>query len=345
MERDGHIIGPYVEFRNEKDISAGIENSLSNPRFSNGYTAIQNRPGLLVETHSLKSFRTRIWSHYDMMKHSLEIIYRKPAQLKKANQIADAGVARLGASYRNKHRLHINGELSDESAPFIYKAVESCLAESELTGDDYLIYDSQPIDIATPFYHSFITTAAPIVPLAYIIPRQWFAVIDLLKLHGVKTEVLKKDVTAQFEVYYFDNPCWRERPFEGRHMLSFDMTTARETHTLPAGSTLVPMNQRAARVALNILEPEASDSAVRWGFFDAIFEQKEEYSEYVMTPIAHEMMESFPDLRDEFLERLSEDEEFADNPKARLDFFYHRSPYYEPDLNLYPIVRVIKKLA
>jgi len=37
---------------------------------------------------------------------------------------------------------------------------------------------------------------------------------------------------------------------------------------------------------MHILETEALDSAVRWGFFQPIFEQKEYFSDYVFAPYA-----------------------------------------------------------
>ena len=80
---------------------------------------------------------------------------------------------------------------------------------------------------------------------------------------------------------------WQGPPFEGRHPIfrgeaagaepgrfgTCVLTT--ETMTFPAGSVVVPLNQRLSKVAIQWLEPEAPDSAVRWGFFDPIFEQRE----------------------------------------------------------------------
>ena len=41
------------------------------PRYSHLYSAVQNRPSLLVETHSLKAAKTRAWAHYDIMRHAI----------------------------------------------------------------------------------------------------------------------------------------------------------------------------------------------------------------------------------------------------------------------------------
>jgi hypothetical protein len=103
------------------------------------------------------------------------------------------------------------------------------------------------------------------------------------------------------------------------------------------------MNQRAARVALNILEPDAPDSLVRWGLMLAIFEQKEYFGDYIMEPIAQEMAKLHPELKKEFDAKVAADPAFARNSRARVAWWFERSPYYEFDHNAYPIVRVTKK--
>jgi hypothetical protein len=79
---------------------------------------------------------------------------------------------------------------------------------------------------------------------------------------------------------------------------------------------------------------------VQWGFMNQIFEQKEYFENYVMEPLAEEMLNSDPDLKKEFEKKLSEDEAFRNNPYERLNYFYKRLPYWDKALNLYPIMRI-----
>jgi hypothetical protein len=95
-------------------------------------------------------------------------------------------------------------------------------------------------------------------------------------------------------------------------------------------------------VLLNLLEPEAPDSLVRWGFFNAIFEEKEYGEPYVLEALAREMMANDPVLKQEFEELLATDEEFAASPSARLRFFHKRSPYWDPRMSLYPVGRITR---
>jgi AraC-like DNA-binding protein len=75
----------------------------------------------------------------------------------------------------------------------------------------------------------------------------------------------------------------------------------------------------------------------------AIFEQKEYFSDYVMEPIARQMALSHPELKREFDAKLASDVAFAKNARQRLAWWFERSPYYEDDKDVYPVLRVAKK--
>ncbi len=108
----------------------------------------------------------------------------------------------------------------------------------------------------------------------------------------------------------------------------------------PPGTFYVSMNQRTNRVIANLLEPEGPDSFVSWGYFNAFFERKEYAEAYVMEPIAQQMLSGDVALQKEFAERLHE-ERFRNDPDARLDFFYQRSPYFDIHERKYPIYRIV----
>jgi hypothetical protein len=137
----------------------------------------------------------------------------------------------------------------------------------------------------------------------------------------------------------FSNPVWRNRPYEGRLPLTVQSQLVDDTVTFSAGTIVVDMTQRQGRVALNLLEADAPDSFVFWGFFNAIFEQKEYYEEYMMEALAPDMLRNDAALRREFEQRVATDSAFAASPRARLDFLYQRSPWYDTTINLYPVAR------
>mgnify|MGYP000557152097 CR=1 FL=1 len=88
----------------------------------------------------------------------------------------------------------------------------------------------------------------------------------------------------------------------------------------------------------------APDSLAAWGFFDAVFEQKEYAEGYILEDLARGMLAADPNLAREYEARLASDRAFRESPEARLDFFYQRSPYRDTQIGAYPVVRVTTPL-
>ncbi len=128
-------------------------------------------------------------------------------------------------------------------------------------------------------------------------------------------------------------------------MPSFKVEPVNEHRSCPAGSVVVPLAQESARVVINLLEPEAPDSLVHWGFFNATFEQKEYGENYVLEKLAREMLAADPHLRDEYQKKLAGDPNFAASPRERLQFFHRRSPYWDRQMNLYQVGRIIAPVS
>ncbi len=84
---------------------------------------------------------------------------------------------------------------------------------------------------------------------------------------------------------------------------------------------MVSLNQRLSKVAVQWLEPEGPDSAMAWGFFDPIFEQKEYGEAYVVENLAREMMAKDPKLKTEFEQKIENDPAFAASPYCAAGLF------------------------
>ncbi|HUO93336.1 MAG TPA: M14 family metallopeptidase, partial [Rhizomicrobium sp.] len=92
-EARGHLASIYLEFKDGRDPTKGIENFGSGARFSTGYLALLNRPALLIETHMLKSYAVRVKATYDLVSLLLDYAGRHGAALLKVNLDADQATA------------------------------------------------------------------------------------------------------------------------------------------------------------------------------------------------------------------------------------------------------------
>jgi murein tripeptide amidase MpaA len=343
-EAEGNLLAPYPEFRDNRDLSKGIDSFIGTPRFATGYVPLRNRPGLLIETHMLKDYRSRVRGTYDLLRFMLEEVNRDPQSLLRAVRVADEETIIEGRAYDASRRYPLRFELTDKTVPFQLKGVESRRELSEVSGEVRVIFGKKPVDITVPLYDDARVTVSVAPPLYYIVPVEWTSVIDVLAAHGLKLQRLAAPATLEVETYRFSDLKWAATPFEGRVIMTFKTRVVREQRTFPARSVVVPVAQPGAHVALHLLEPDGPDSFVAWGFFNAIFEQKEYGEDYVLEKLAREMMAKDENLRREFEQRILSDPKFAASANQRLQFFYERSPYWDAELNLYPVGRITSAL-
>ena len=342
VEKEGNLLTHYLEFGG-REVTSGIYTFIATPRFATGYAALRNRPGLLIETHSLKPYRSRVRGTYDILWKTIAEIKQSKASLLEANGKADEETIVRGKTYDAKRTFPLRLELTDKSEPFQLKAVEYKLKDSEISGAKKIIYGTKPLEITVRKYDDARVSAGVAPPLYYIVPPQWTDAIEVLQAHGVRFERTPIPLTIEVEGYRLTEPKWAANSFEGRLPLNFKAVSMTETRTFPANSILIPMNQSAANVAIHLLEPNSTDSFAAWGFFNAIFEQKEYFSDYIMEKIAAEMLLKDANLKREFEEKLK-DEKFAKSPRARLNFFYERSPYSDKRIGIYPVGRITTDL-
>jgi len=342
MEADGHVVAPYGALRRGAGGSREFFMEVFSPRYSHLYSAAQNRPALLVETHSLKAAKTRAWAHYDIMRHSIETILMDAQALRSAVREADREMMSR-AGNRNAAPVYLAGKVSDKNRPLVYRALKQGSFKSEVTGANVTRYTAERDDIETKIHDQIDTTMEAQMPLGYLIPAAWKNVADLLALHGVEMERTAKAVEGAFETYQFSNPKFETRTFEGRIMVNFDAKAITAKARVPAGSYWIPLKQRRARLMQAMLEPQAPDSLARWGFLNSVFEGNIGAGEYLTEPIARRMMADSPELRKEFEERVKSDAAFASDARARLTWWMERSKYEPEGAGRYPVLRVWEK--
>jgi len=352
VSRAGHAISPVIFLRDDSDPSQGLAVFPDTPRFSTGYTVLQNRPGMLVEMHMLKDYKTRVTGNYEILRALLEVVNRDADSLIRMNRAADEATIAAGRNPASATPFPVRMESVEETSLVPYRGYRYDRVLSDISGGIWIRYEPTPLDASLAKSTGLKVTRAVQPPAAYIIPPQWTGVIGVLEAHGVALRRTSATWEGEVSTYRCEGVKWQEQSFEGRQGLVVSVDTAapagskggcrevREKLTFPKRSAVVPLDQRAARVAIHFLEPEAPDSAVAWGFFNAVFEQKEYGESYVLEKLARDMLAADPKLQEEFERKVASDKTFASDPAARLDFFYRRSRWWDARLGLYPVGRL-----
>jgi murein tripeptide amidase MpaA len=328
----GHIPGPLISAIDPRNLYAGISAGTAAPRFSPGYGDLRHLPTVLVENHSLKSYRQRVLGTYVLLEAALRAVARDGEALRVAiGQDRAARPATLQTNWggEGERRLTDFAGISFET----YTSAASGHAEVRWTGQPKTYRD-------VPFIgnKAGLTLARP---KAYWVPVSKPEVIDRLKLHGVQCETLTAEKTVAVELARLVNPVPRPgegfHPFEGRYTLTTDATPEPRTETYPAGSVRVPTDQPLGELAMALLEARNSDSLLAWGFFPEILQRTEYIEGYVLAPLADQLLAANPELKREFEAQLARDPKFAADPNARLAWFYQRTKFYDERYLLYPV--------
>lgn len=335
MKAKGYDLVPYVNhWGNTPD--KGWTAFHEGPRFASGFAAMFHTYAFVTETHMLKSYKQRVDGTYELMK----------SFIKEASANADEIKRTRWQDFEDDMKMTkmaIEWEVdTTQITPVVFKGYEAGYKTSNVSGKPRLYYDrNKPYTKEVPVYNTYKAKQTVTVPHAYILPGGWHKVISRLKANRVKMLALDKDSTLNVSVYYIINYETSPRPYEGHYLHNkIRVRTEVKFVKLNKGDYIIPLDQFSKRFLVEVLEPTAPDSYFAWGFFDAILQQKEGYSDYVFEDEASRLLKSNAKLKMQLDDKRKADTAFANDGDAQLDFVYKHSAYYEPVHMRYPVFRL-----
>jgi hypothetical protein len=344
LERMGHLAAPYLMFREWSDLRSGLAGGETPPRFSTGYPPLQCRPAILVETHMLKPYATRVRATYDLVSALLAEVCARPAELTGAVAEAESSViARGRETDPARRRVVLVARTTGDSTAFEYKGLRPAWTASDIAGAPVVRFTELPWDTTLSRFDHLEPALTVTQPAGYLVPQEWTKVADLLAVHGVRYRRFARawsDTVEQARVVEWHAPA---EPHEGHFALDIrKVEPVRRLRAFRPGDVWVPLDQRSALVAVHLLEAQAPDALLRWNFFDTVLEKKEYGEAYIVEPMARKMMQADPALAKEFRDKVASDPAFAANPHERLDFFFRHSPWADPEQDLVPVARALR---
>jgi hypothetical protein len=348
----GHPIGPYLELLSSEEPLKGAITPPYRPRYSTGYFALRNRPSVLIETHSHKPFRTRVLGNHAWLGALLEQVASQPSALVEAVAAAERRTVALGAADApaSEVALRYGPDRDDPAAgggaPDRVRLPLFAFSRSTsvVTGTPLTTYErGRLLESDLPWYHTPRVTLSVPRPRGYLVLPGWPRIEQCLRAHGLRLEPLPADLEAEVETQRLTEPRFASRPYQGTTLVtSVTVTRALETRRLPAGSLWVPADQPDFEVAVQLLEADAPDSLLAWGFLSSVFERKEWIDGQELEALAREGLKD--PKRAAAWEAALRDPAFAGDPEARSVWWARQTPYWDETIGLVPVYRVLGSL-
>ncbi len=335
LDQKGIPITPYVNVWGTTP-EKGFSQFYDSPRYSTGYTTLFNTLGFMVETHMLKPYQIRVEQTYEIMVGALAFGEKFQQEIKDLRQQS------LNRLYQEKK--YPISFIPDRENPsrFNFKGYEASYIDSKVTTGKRLFYDrNKPFTKEIEYYNNFTPVQEIDIPKAYVLESGWHKVIERLNNNKVEFVRFKKDTTILSEIQHIKEYSTRKSAYEG-HYLHYDTSIEKTVVevTFKKGDIYIPTQQKGIRYIIETLESSAPDSFFNWNFFDTILQRKEGFSAYVFEDIAEEILKENPTIKDAFENKMKNDQDFANNSYAQLNFIYQQSPHYEKAHLKLPIYKI-----
>ena len=283
---------------------------LAKPRYTSTYYGVRNVLGLLTETYSYASFKTRITETYWFLEESLGFIAKNGPKIRDivaaANQESIIG-----------QQLAVRQELV--KAPELQRIVFAPTASTRnpyVPDRPYRLKTDGPVTTEMlPFFGTTVPTETSLAPRVWVVPmvaggapapapagaaaggppggrgaggggrggggfgggggtptqRMIASVSDRLEAHGIKYTVTDKELAFSGERFKIESNTLAEREYQGTHKArTLTGTWETTSQTLPAGSLIIPMDQPLARLAFILFDPRSDDGFMWWNILDAV---------------------------------------------------------------------------
>lgn len=330
LEAAGHVPTIYPSPIDVRTPEKGIRYAPEGPRYSTGYGDFIGVPTVLVENHMLKPYRQRVLGTYVLLE----------AALKLAAQDKDRIVAAKTQDRSSRPAdMLVRWKPAEQPIGWVenFKGVAFETYRSPATGRLEQRWTGKPVTWRMPIIGQDPVETVKL-PKAWWVPREQVEVIDRLRLHGIRFETISAPRALTLDrVRLLDAKVQRAQ--DGRLPLKASFQHESISETLPPGTIRVPSDQPLGLLAAALLEPEAPDSFLGWGFFPEMLSRPAGAEAFVLAPMVDALLAGNADVKAAFEAKLAAEPEFAGDGQARLEWLTAHLPERDPYALIYPVRR------
>ena len=254
------------------------------PRYGNNYAGLRNRIAILSEAYSYLDFKGRV----EVTEDFVEEIWRSAAANAKQIMSLTAQADRMFTAPATAKPVELGVNFEIRALP---EKVEILVGDvtkvpDERTGRDRLVMAPLAVPVMMRDYGIFAATQSLPLPKGWLIPKNMVeskrlsAAIEHLRVHGVDVKEIAVDAQVAVERFSITEMTKAPKPFQGHQEARLKGTFDKAQLTVQAGSLYIPANQRLARLAFYLLEPESDDGLVTWNIIEEGIEPGRTYPIY-----------------------------------------------------------------
>ncbi len=250
---------PYGNFLDQRPDSLikGWRTYESVPRFGSNLMGM-SRISLLSEAYSHDPFARRIESTYAFVVTSLRWLARHASDVRHHMDLTIAArpdSVMIRSAFAPGHPDTVVAELTTTAGEG-----SGMYSRRQRTGEFR--------SIVMPVIDRFVGTRSERIPAAYVLDAQWHDIVAMLVRQGITVERLEQPWTGMVGHFRVDS-VKVGRQFEGHRLITVEGAwQAAAADSIPAGSYLIPTDQRLGMVAAFELEPASEDGYTTWNYFD-----------------------------------------------------------------------------
>jgi hypothetical protein len=341
VDAAGHPNGPWVSHVSRSDPTAGMIWDIAQPRYSTGYFPLRNRASILIEMHAHKPFRDRVLANRAFIEELMAEAGRAGEALVRAVEQAEATTVALGGQDADPSEIVVRWQIAEDGQKITWPAYDWSIEESTVTGGERVRYQpGKERDVELEWRHLPVAELKLARPRGYLVLAGWPQIAELIANHGLRASSLARDTELEVETIRLSSPEFASSSYQGVVMVeNFEISRQRERRTIPSNSLWIPADQPAFEVAVQLFEPEAPDSIVRWGVVSSVFERKIYIGLDRLEELARELLVDEAVKRE--WEKALEDPDFAKDWQARYLWWYRLTPYWDETVGLLPVMRVM----
>jgi hypothetical protein len=243
------------------------------PRFGNNYVGLRNRIAVLSEAYSYLDFEGRVRATTAFVEALLRTCAKQAQKILLLTAQADRA---LTTRTRLSKPLELGVEFQAQASAEPVTILVGDVSEHPhpQTGEPM----RQMTELAAPVrmreYGSFVATRTRPLPNGWVIPRgiasspRMSAALERLRWHGIEIRTIELPTQMDVDRFVIQSATKAERVFQGHQEARLGVTMERAALSVDAGSILIPANQRLARLAAYLLEPDSDDGLVTWNLIE-----------------------------------------------------------------------------